>query len=456
MRIDFELVKTVLLVFLVLLSFLLTFGIWSYQGNYEPSTGNSVTDAELNGSEETKKNLVQPSQIVMHDEGSLKGFGDSEDELEVFQKISKWALYDFEIYSKSEDVEIDESSNVIELVFPTSIPSSIISEMFTTDDSMPIDSTFERIYIFADEDQADSKIIFKNRDQDGIDIEASVQNVTEVVEYFNQLIFDYDVITYEKMELADERTVYLPSEVNITGKQYRFETISTENTNFRSIFFRKPSTVVNTEDVEGNEVLKDNQREVVIKGYAMEYTNFSPSENNQEQNASFQEATNTSDFLLSSSIDFINSHKGWLTGQGLQYRLYDLSEISKRVDYRMVLGNYPVFSKGNEGLSLMSVTYKNMSEYNYVRPLMQLTTPYDRGSTDLMSGDELRDYLYSTDRIAFNQITDIRLGYRMEQQGQIFDFIPTWCIKTYAGWEYVTENAKPVTQGGELNAMGAN
>ncbi|WP_018934400.1 YycH family regulatory protein [Gracilibacillus lacisalsi] len=458
MRIDFELVKTILLVFLVSLSLLLTFGIWTYQGDYESSSSSSATDAELNGEEETKKNLVQPSQIVMHDGNALLGFSDSQDELEVFQDISQWALYDFDIIPEDEDIEIDESSHVIELIFPTSIPASLINEVFTTDDSMLYDSKFKRVYIYADENQSSQQVIFKNREQDGISIRASVQNLTQVVEYYNRLSLVYDLIPFLEVELANNSSVYITEgEVNIAGKQFRYETIDPETTNFRTIFFRRPSTIVNTRNAEGNQVLGDNQREVVLNGYAMEYTNFYPSENQQEeQESSFERTANTGDFLISSSIEYINSHKGWLTGQGIQYRLFNLSEVSNKVDYRMVLENYPVFSRGNEGLSMMSVMYKNLDEYQYVRPLVQLTKPYDRGQTDLMSGQELYDYLHQTNRISFNQIIDIQLGYRMEQQGQVFDFIPTWCIQTYAGWEYITTEANAVTQGGETNAMGPN
>ncbi|QGH36847.1 hypothetical protein GI584_23575 [Gracilibacillus salitolerans] len=457
MKIDFEIVKTALLVFLVSLSLLLTLGIWNYQGDYEPSSSNSAADAELNGSDETKKNLVQPSQIVIRDNGSLSGFSEKQDELEVFQNMAEWALYDFETIPADEDIDVNETAHMIELVFPTSIPSTLINEIFTTDDSMLIDSKFKHVYVFIDENKSSQQIVFKNHDQNGIDIRASVQNMTQVVEYFNRMQLTYELIPYLEEELANEHKVYLPrDEANIVGGNFRYETINPDSTNFRTIFFRKPSTIAISRNSLGDQIFSDYQREVVINGYAMEYTNFYTSENQQEQDSSFERTGNTGNFLISSSIDYINSHNGWLTGQGIQYRLYNLNEISNKVDYRMIYQNYPVFSKDNEGLSSMSVMYKNMDEYQYIRPLMQLTFPYERGPTDLMSGQELMEYLHRTERISFNQITDIQLGYRIQQHDQYIDLIPTWCIETYAGWDYVTGDANAVTQGGETNAMGPN
>ncbi|SFL74199.1 Two-component signal transduction system YycFG, regulatory protein YycH [Gracilibacillus orientalis] len=456
MKLDFELVKTVLLVLLVSLSLLLTLGIWNYQGDYESSSDNAAADAELNGADETKKNLVQPSQIVIHDNGSLSGFSEKQDEIEVFRDISEWALYNFEMIPEDEDVDIHETAHSIELIFPTSIPSSIISEIFTTDDSMVYDSKFKRVYVFIDENKSSQQIVFENSDQDGFDIRASVQNMSQVVEYFDRLQLTYDFNSYRNVELANDSKVYIPEEANIIGENFRYETINPDNTNFRTIFFPKPSSIAVSRNSEGNQIFRAYQGEVLLNGYAMEYTNFYTSESQQEQNSSFERTGNQGNFLISSSIEYINSHNGWLIGQGIQYRLYNLNEISNKVDYRMIYQNYPVFSKENEGLSSMSVIYKNMTEYQYVRPLMQLTYPYDRGPTDLMSGTELIEYLHTTDRFSFNQITDIQLGYRIQKHAQYIDLIPTWCVETYAGWDYVTGDVNDVTQGGETNAMGSN
>ncbi|MGP4039001.1 YycH family regulatory protein [Gracilibacillus sp. D59] len=452
MRIDFEIIKTILLVFLVSLSLLLTLGIWNYQGEYEPSNTDLARDAQLNGSDETKKNLIKPSQIVIHDGESLLGFSDKQVELEVFQDMSEWSLYNFNMISENEDMNVNEADHIMEIIFPTSIPSTLIKEIFTTDDMM-IDSKFKRIYLIADENRQNQQIIFDNISQDGIDIRANVQNMAQVVKYFEQMQLDHDFINYEKVDLENERQIYIPKETNIVGWKFRYETINPDTNTFQSIFFRDPTTIASSMNAEGAHVYGDDQREVLVRGYAMEFTDFSTSENQQEQDSIPEETGNLGDFLISSSIEYINSHDGWFVNQGIQYRLDNLSEISNLVEYRMMYQNYPIFS--NNGLASMSVEYQNLDEYQYNRPLMQLTFSYERAPTKLMTSQELINHLQNSDQISFSEILDIQIGYRIEQGGQVFDLIPTWCIKTFSGWEYVTGNESS-TQGGETNAMGSN
>lgn len=185
----------------------------------------------------------------------------------------------------------------------------------------------------------------------------------------------------------------------------------------------------------------------------MEFTNFTTSENQQEQENAENNISNQADFLLSNSIEYINSHDGWIGGEGgIEYRLYKLSEIANTVEYRMIYNNYPVFS--SHGLASISVTYQNQEEYMYNRPIMELTTSYDRASTNLLTGTQLKKYLEQSDTIALKDILDIQLGYRIQQDGQIFDLIPTWYIETYSGWQYVSSNVTSNNQGGNPNAMG--
>lgn len=452
----FEVLKTVILICLVSLSLLLTLGIWNYQGDYETSNTDTVTDAELNGSDATKRQLIQPSQIIFHDGEIMRGLKDKQVEVSLFQDMMQWSLYDFEMIPEDQEMTVDETYQVIEINFPTSIPSSVINEIFTTDDSMLIDSKFKKIYVYVDEDRQMQQIVFDNPNQGGIDIRASVQNMTQVIDFYDQIHMTHKFTTYEEVELHNEQTIYIPNEVNITGKKFRYESINPDEANFQYIFFPDPSTVAHSPNVEGGQVYNDDKREVVVRGYSMEYTNFSTADNAREQDSAIESTENASELLIRRTIEYINNHNGWLVDQGIRYQLYQLNDISQSVEYRMIYDNYPVFS--NDGLATMMVALQNNSVYQYNRPLMSLTYAYDRATTELMLGTELIDYLQTSDRFEYNQILDIQLGYRLEEQagGQVFDLIPTWCVKTYSGWEYVTNDASSMTQGGTTDAMESN
>lgn len=454
MKIEF--IKTILLIFLVSLSLLLTLGIWNYQGDYEPSTSETVIDAQLDGVDETKENLIQPSQIIIHDGESAEGFKNKQEELSVFHDITQWALYDFEMVPEGEEMTVEETEMALEVIFPASIPTSVINELFPVDNRVLIDSEFKKIYIYIDEDRQSRQIVFDNINQDGIDVRASIQSIAQVAEYFDQLPISHDLTSVAKMSVNQGQTIYLPDETNIFGRKFRYETINPDTTTFQYIFFRNPSTVATSPNAEGGRVYSDGQREVVVRGYSMEYTNFSTSDNAMDQGSSMEMKGNLKERILTRSIDYINTHDGWLIDQGVQYRLDQLNSISKSVEYRMLYGNYPVFS--NDGLASMRVSYQNDNVYQYSRPLLKLTFSYDRAPTILMTGEELVEYLNASDNVDTNEILDIELGYRMEQQqgGQVFDLIPTWCIETYSGWQYVTNEESSIMQGGDQDAVGTD
>ncbi|WP_066195473.1 YycH family regulatory protein [Gracilibacillus timonensis] len=454
MKLNVEFLKTVLLVFLVALSLLLTLGLWTFQGDYETSNSDMAADAQMNGTTDDKQNLVWPNQLLLHDGDAPFALQDKTVERDIFNDIASWTIYDFEIMTEENAFERSNYSQVAEIVFPTDIPFSSIRDIFpAVDDTMRFDGKFKRIYIILDENLSNNQIIFDNENDGGVDITASVQNINQVIEYFMNQREENDLTELIEATINNDRTVYIPKKPEINGRMVRFETINADSTNFLNIFFRKPSTVASSPDIQGGTVYSDGQRELAVRDYAMEYTNFSISD---AQDADLEEPMNPSDYLLSSAISHINSHNGWFMGQGTYYRLSGLSDVSQTVEFRLTHDNYPVFS--TQGLASINIMYQNQSVYRYSRPLMNLTRSYERSATDLMTGGELKDYLDESERFDWSQILDIQLGYKLEQQpgGQYFALIPTWCVETYSGWEYISSDVAPANQGGKPDAMGTN
>src|SRR5690606_22699417 len=147
-----EFIKSILLVFLVALSVTLTLNIWSYQGNYEYAEDDEAIDAKLNGTKQTKRNVIKPSQIIFHQGNDLLGYKNKEKETDFYANMREWSLYNFRMMDEGEEIPTDNADNWIEIVFPTAIPSSVINELFPTDDSLNLtyDSDFKRIYMILD------------------------------------------------------------------------------------------------------------------------------------------------------------------------------------------------------------------------------------------------------------------------------------------------------------------
>ncbi|PWU70059.1 YycH family regulatory protein [Gracilibacillus dipsosauri] len=449
----FEAIKSILLTFLIALSLLLTFAIWNYEGEYEESANDRSTDAQLEGSEATKQSLIKPSQIVFHWDQEHLGFHQKTDELEIFQALSDWFLYDFTMLE--EGIGVDTEKERIEIVFPTPLPSQYIPDLFTTNETIRIDNQFKRIILYLDENRTTNQIIFDNSDPNGIDITAQVQNISQVIQYVTDLQAEKEFDTLVPVELS-EQTVYLPTEQTIKGRKFRYTEIQADTNSFKSIFFPNPFSVRSSRNAEGGTVYSDGTREMIVKGYHVEFTNFSVTDDQAQNN---QNELNTvqdpADLLITRSIDHINAHKGWLVDESIQYHLYDVNAAYQFVEYRMMYENFPVFS--NNGLSSMSVVIQNNTIYQYNRPLMKLTYPYDRAETDLMSAKDLIQYLKDSNDFSLEEVYDIQLGYRIEQQAgtQFFDLIPSWCIETSTGMQFISNNVQK-NQGGNSNAMGSN
>lgn len=441
-----EFIKSILLVFLVALSVTLTLNIWSYQGNYEYAEDDEAIDAKLNGTKQTKRNVIKPSQIIFHQGNDLLGYKNKEKETDFYANMREWSLYNFRMMEEGEEIPTDNADNWIEIVFPTAIPSSVINELFPTDDSLNLtyDSDFKRIYMILDGSLQQGQVIFASGDPNKMNIRASVQNIAQIQDFLERTKQAEEFTEYIQVTLEQRPTIYVPNRPEITGRKYRYTAINPDTNTLQSIFFTNPSSIVSSPNPEGGQVYSDSQREVTVRGYYMEYTNFLTSESQNEQATILP---NTIERLLNTSLDYINTHDGWLVDEGIQFQLSDLNRLTNSIEYRMVHQNYPVFSY--EGLATMELTIQNMTVYQYRRPLMRLTQSYDGEPTDIMTGQKLLQSIDSSQtQISKEEIQDIQLGYRIQQHtgGQIFDLIPTWFVKTYRGWQGVYTITQ---QGGE-------
>ncbi|WP_163538799.1 two-component system activity regulator YycH [Gracilibacillus sp. YIM 98692] len=443
MRVEF--LKSILLTFLVALSLILTLAIWNYQGEYDIAGDGQPIDAQLNGVEQTKRDLIKPSQFIFHVNQGLLGLEDKQMERQFFQDMMQWSLYDFEMAPEQETFDLSNSTDVVEVTFPTVLPTSYISEMFSIDDTLVYDSYFKRILIYLSDDRMGDHIVFESGDQNGINVQANIQNMPEVREYFERKLMSEDFQPFLTVNLQNNKQVYIPRDIHIEGRKFRFKSISPDSNALQSILFRNPSAIINSPNPDGGQIYTDGNREMIVDGYSMEYTNFSAKESQGEQQENM--LSNNGEYLISQSIGYINSHNGWLVDEGVQYQLYRLNEPNNHVEYRMSYDNFPVFS--NTGIDTINITLHGQNVYHYNRSLLELTYSYDRAEMELMDGDELLHYLEQSETYSLDQIFNIKLGYRIEQQpgGQIFDLIPTWCIETYFGWEFIT-GASSLNQGG--------
>ncbi|MDL4840956.1 YycH family regulatory protein [Aquibacillus rhizosphaerae] len=444
-----ETVKTVILACLIGLSFLLTLAIWNYQPNIEPNDDNEEAMEAIftNGEQETKKNIVQPFNVIYHLEGNEHtGYADKSKEKQLYEQMQSWSLYDFNTDYSGEGLQKYDSPYV-ELIFPTELPADIIADVFTVDETTSLpNSSFDRIYVSLNKDISERQVIFKSAQSD-ITISANIQNpedeINEVLNTYNS--GEESPIDYIPYEVNNDQVVYLPNKVDMKELAFRYRIIPIEP--LKTVLFTNPSNVISAEEIPKVERFTDGDREMIY--YDEKYMEFTDMVNSDitEENLEGTE-------LLDQTLKFINDHNGWTSEGKYEFVLSELNQSSKTVQFRRVYSGFPVY-KSNE-LSVISVTWNNQNIYKYSRPLIQLDDAYQVNKKTLEDVDSIISTLENSPEYKSKTILDVALGYKLEEGefDQYFKLTPTWFIKDYSGWsEFIPLDQKV---GGVHNAMGSN
>ncbi|WP_138419122.1 YycH family regulatory protein [Aquibacillus sediminis] len=420
-----ETIKSSVLVFLILLSLLLTLRIWNYQPQYEEvDSDQSTIEAKLDGKEETKKSIIQPSQIIFHDSHELKGFKDKSEEKNLYNNMQDWLLYGFDRIQADSTQFFENQHQLVEVIFPTLIPMEILPDLFAVDSDTVIPSTsFDRISIMLDEEHDSNPIYFVNT-ENKLMVSANIQNISEIREQLININEDNKFIPYVEYVTTEDKSIYLPNEIEMYERP--FQANASSATLLRNALFDNPSAVRNSKNAAGANIFTDGIRTMVEYDYHIEYTNpiFSDQSNIEGRQ------------LINETLDFINAHEGWTTGVRDDYQLAELDTQDNSVLYRLNYDGYPVIEDSN--YSTIDITLRNQKVNQYNRPLIHLKSSFAGQKVDMRTGEEVVDFLNSSDYFSDRLIEDITLGYKMEeQQGYIIDLTPAWFFKSYLGWREI-------------------
>ncbi|WP_077623747.1 YycH family regulatory protein [Sediminibacillus massiliensis] len=443
-----EAIKSAVLVGLIALSLLLTFAIWNFQPEYDELEDNNEVayNTKLDGIEETKRSLIEPSQIVFHRAGDHYSFMEKSEQKDFFDGMMQWSLDHFNTVT---DEEMPPEDTRMEVIFPTPLPANIIKDLFNTEQQEEIlGNAFNRIYLsYRDvDDQPTVRLYFLNTET-GNGISAQVLNTGVRAQVSDA--FDTDSLAeYLIFEQEDMPSLYLPAEsLELERKAFYAQSIDIDP--LINVLFRDPS-VVRSNFINGGETYTDDRREMKV------------------YNSNYMEFINplTTDFvqmdereLINQSMSFINNHEGWTAGEDYEFNLFELSSTSNTVTYRLAYKGLPIYD--NDNLSTISVTYRDQEPYEYIRPTIQLGAPLEEGrqTVTLRNGSQIREILQESKEYSSKTIVDIGIGYTMEKDSPdnpYYILSPEWFIKTNLGWEVVTTDDLTLDRGGQGFAMESN
>ncbi|NBJ69818.1 MULTISPECIES: two-component system activity regulator YycH [Clostridia] len=428
-----ETFKSIILVLLIGLSLLLTFGLWNYQSEFEELEDlENVSETSVGGKQmETKSNVIEPSSIIFHAGEQHLGYKNPQKNKQFFLDMQTWIFTDFSVRESNQ--RRPPKGYDAEIIFPDALPIQIAANLFHFPDTEEIEATwsFDRIYLYLDKDTATISVQFPSIDgrrQAKASLNDSVNyNKLEKLFASREGLTEYILVNEDEKE-KDSRRIFIPS--NTDGLQKRSLIVNKIPPDlFVRALFPNLTRVSRSDKGDrgiGEFYFADSEREMRIQHHETKLEFYNP---NAVGNPSG--SVNPVE-LIDRSISRVDSHDGWFG----DYSLYDLDAPSNRVIYQMRYNGYPVHSRN--GLSFIEIQYEGQDIYQYNRSLLKLSNEVNTEEVDVPSGEKVIQYVTNelSDTWKMEQIENIQLGYDFQYQTDNSVILePTWFIQINGEWK---------------------
>lgn len=413
---NYETIKSFILFVLVGISFLLSFILWSYQPKYDQLYDTSyVNEVDVGGEDKTKNELIEPENIVFHQEEFIWGFHKPIERQRFFKEIASWVLYDYE----EESIDsLPEEEHFVEINFPSAIPANLMTNLFTFNDQITTpDWSFDRVFITLNDDEQSSELSIVSIDRRK-QITATIET-SETYLYLLSYLEGETNVTEPFIKYGNETNpIYIPkNKVELAKKTFIANMIKPEA--FVNALFSSPSVVTPnlseayfTDGQRGMRIAQDGRR--------LEYIN--PIQSDTD---SIEEIE-----LIERSVDQINEHKGWTN----DFLLEDLNNTTNEIIYRLNYEGYPTFDRNH--LTTINQKWREQDLYQYVRPLITIGNLLNSTKHTLSSGEEVIATLEGTNELDEEEIEDIRIGYKLEYVDDAYSLTldPSWYVLYKGDW----------------------
>ncbi|MGV3488717.1 MAG: YycH family regulatory protein [Tuberibacillus sp.] len=428
-----EMIKSIILAALVIISLMQTYSIWTYTGNFEPKkTGKIQNIKPINPESDVQfSDVVRPYQLIhMVNDDKMLGT-----DAQIVDRVYKEALSMKWKTNLGEAIPNDADS--YELVFPSPLKLATIQTLFDLGENKTTlrqDWLIDRISIYQQRTQ--TTLAFK-------DVNETVKfTATSPGVIFKKGVdYDKDFKPYERVILR-EKHVYIPS-VRVTYQKFTYPFTLIDIKEFVPILFNNtPGSYSHGAYTDGDSLLKQDDN-----GYVLKFINPATGGDSVLGDPIYQ------------GFSYIDSHKGWTGNFTYDHFESTPSENQDQVDYRLTLSqnSLPVFSSVNDfpAESVISITWENGILYKLDRPLINIgNTAYSSDPSEMdYSGKDVLTFL-KNDHISLNGLQDLRVGYRMEinPSSRIINFYPDWFYKTGDQWKSLDDllaKNTPDKNGGE-------
>ena len=421
-------IRNITLTFLVCLSFLLSFNLWTAgrKTGEEENSNNQPVRSNISMIEHSESEAFRPTTVALH--GT-----DSNNSLMIAETFPLRNLLENCFYSENfvrvedssyvesdEYLELMEDGQWVEFIFRTELPLGILSQKFDDLTKEYEDEYFDRILVNV-EDR--NNVYFYDTETSIFYTVTTVEDAIVNIDPF----LNMENLNYKSAEIQyiGNNLVYLTYEtMKVPYRSYVIDSVP--NSKYTSNFYPDPS-LVDTRTTENTTRYIDLTREVTI--------------NQQNHTLVFLRQIEDSGNLrpterFKKSFEQVNRFENWtgsfaLTGYDVQ------NEI---ISFRREIDGLPVFSPSdNETVSEVGLVESGVTHLKL--PLRYINTPItmeEDASEELLSGVEVNNQLLKIlPSEKYNKIEDIVIGYTWKESSeadQVIYFIPDWYVLYDGTW----------------------
>ncbi|MBS4204309.1 YycH family regulatory protein [Lederbergia citrea] len=423
---NYEALKSIMLLLLVAASGILTWSLWTYQPKYEYDDKKYVHEISI-ADQVDAVSVIKPTRVLVHMDDSHFGTVNEKNIDKLINSISSWNFYDIghaRKYTNQQIHQLSHSKNRIEITYPDLVPFDLYKGVIHLEtDNFP-NAAFNRIVINLDNDTTEGSIYFiSTKDEIVYESHVNPDRITALVAEIKRNKDKYDPYLPYKLPKS-ERIMFLPSESKELVR-YKYYPFYIDPEKFKNALFSDPSKVRRVIKANGEKFTDD------LSLMDVDYmTNMIFYINPGQKSGTVLK--NTDNHVLKRSINFINEHGGWTD----HYRYFNIGDFDQKTTFQLFMNGYPVFNEN--GITEIRLSWGNEEIYQYKRPYFSLDIPLP-GQTKVRvpSGEIALNTLLEDAELNPELLQELMIGYKLGKDStnpKVLVLEPSWYYLYAGSW----------------------
>ena len=423
-----EQVKSFVLLFLVLLSVVLTLLIWNDKPDYAFLEEAPVEEITI-GEEKQLKDILKPYRLLFRQDNIFKGTTSASAIDSLYQELVTWEAEEFSLINNnlSEEKlnEILRVNNRVSLFFNGPVPLPLFAGMLPFDEEMP-EVSFDRLILDWSNLQTlnQLQLLFVNTaDRTLYRSYVTLPKRTKFTEVIAGTSY-YD--DYIEVDRPNDLAIYIV-ENSMESIQYTYYIDDISPYLFKNILFTDPSIVQRN--------VESAQSERYTDGMALMTVDTQNRILNYVYPAAESIAPIPASKLLRDSVHFLNEHGGFTA----DYLFSSMNLGRHGVDYQMYLQGSPVYSSMTA--TRITTTWGDNRIFRYRRPYYSLDVDITSVKTvrELPAGEEIIEAIKNDPELNYSTIDEVIVGYYLMQNQNLrfYTLEPSWFAISNGAWKRI-------------------